>query len=292
MSMIKKIAAGAAAFLLCALLFNAALAASAPLVYRVTDGEGHRLYLLGTIHVGRSDMFPLGGAVEEAYAESDILAVEMDVIRAGNLFNALRMSSAVAYADGDDVTNHLSPKTCELGFAVLGLPEQTLRMMKPAAWLSLAENLGAEYGRLDTVHGVDYYLLVRARSDRKPVVELEGLDVQMDFLNALSDEALDEEIYAVLSDPEDYGMQMRALLDAWLIGDELALDYMVNSDAGDEFYEEIIAGRNEAFLEQAVEYLSGEETVLIAIGAGHIIGETGLARQLAALGYDVEEIGR
>ena len=53
----------------------AAGAESTPLVYRVTDGQGHVLYLLGTIHVGSDGMYPLGSAVEEAYENADILAV-------------------------------------------------------------------------------------------------------------------------------------------------------------------------------------------------------------------------
>ena len=292
MKKMKRLAACVLAVLLFASLWSAAMAGSAPLVYRVTDGDGHRLYLLGTIHVGRSDMYPLGDAVEEAYTESDMLAVEMDVINAGSFVNALRMSMVMVYTDGDDITNHLSPETCELGYEVLGLPERTLRVMKPAVWLSLAENLGIAYGQLDTTRGVDYYLLMRAHNDKKPIVELEGLEEQMAFLDALSDEAMEAELVAMLASPQAGGMEMRALLDAWLVGDELTLDYMINSGSGDEFYEEIIARRNAAFLDQAVDYLAGEETALIAIGAGHIIGETGLAKQLALLGYQVEEIGR
>ena len=290
--MIKRIAAGIIIFLLCASLCGAAFAGSAPLVYRVTDDDGRRLYLVGTIHVGRGDMFPLGEAIEEAYTQSDILAVEMDLIAAGSFVNAMKMSLAMTYTDGDDIANHLSQETCALGYQVLGLPEGTLRKMKPAFWMSLAENLGVQYAQLDMKYGVDYYLLMRARSDKKAIVELEGLDAQMRFLNALSDEALDGEIYAMLSAPEAFGMQMRAMLDAWLVGDEMTLDYLINTESGDEFYEEIIAERNAAFLDQAVDCLNGGETALIAIGAGHIIGETGLANQLALLGYHVEEIGR
>ena len=34
-----------------------AQAESHPLLYRVTDAEGHTVYLLGTIHVGREDFY-------------------------------------------------------------------------------------------------------------------------------------------------------------------------------------------------------------------------------------------
>ncbi len=39
------------------------IAESTPLLYEVRDESGHTLYLMGTIHVGRDDMYPLSDAV-------------------------------------------------------------------------------------------------------------------------------------------------------------------------------------------------------------------------------------
>ena len=55
-------------------------AESDPLLYRVSDGQGCTVYLLGTIHMGRPDFYPLGTAAEAAYQAAEVLAVEADLL--------------------------------------------------------------------------------------------------------------------------------------------------------------------------------------------------------------------
>ena len=74
------------------------LAASTPLLYEVKDEAGHTLYLLGTIHVGGEDMYPLSEAVWNAYAAADVLAVEVDVLESsGGLINSIRTLTDLMY---------------------------------------------------------------------------------------------------------------------------------------------------------------------------------------------------
>ena len=70
------------AMLLCLSLLLPCLGAAAeshPLLYEARDNQGHVIYLLGTIHVGGEDMFPLSDAVWRAYDEAEALAVEISV---------------------------------------------------------------------------------------------------------------------------------------------------------------------------------------------------------------------
>ena len=280
----------------------AAGAESAPLVYRVTDGQGHVLYLLGTIHVGTDDMYPLGSAVEEAYENADIVAVEMDVYAyGGNLFSTMKTAFALMYGVQDNVKNHLSPETYALGVEKLGLPEIALQRMKPALWYSLAENFIIEKAGLDAMKGVDYGLLKNAHRDGKQIDELESLDAQMATLLAIPEEVIDYEIQAMLTYPEESAQGLRALFEAWRQGDEAGLRTLLEastegeedlSEAYEEYGDILIDSRNDGFEEQALAYLNSGKTALIAVGAFHIIGENGLAEKLARLGYTVEEIGR
>ena len=48
-----------------------------PLIWEVRSA-GNAVYLLGSIHLGRSDMYPMGPAVEKAYRASKIVALEAD----------------------------------------------------------------------------------------------------------------------------------------------------------------------------------------------------------------------
>ena len=280
----------------------AAGAESAPLVYRVTAGEGHALYLLGTIHVGNEDMYPLGGAVEEAYANADILAVELDLYAyGGSLFTSLKTAFALMYGMQDSIKNHISPETYALGVEKLGMPEIALQRMKPAMWYSLAENYIYTKAGLDAMKGVDYGLLKRAHQDGKQIDELESLESQMATLLAIPEAVIDYEVQAMLTYPEESAQGLLTLFEAWRVGDEAALRTLLEestegeaelSEAYGEYSDILIDSRNDGFEEQAVAYLNSGKTALIAVGAFHIIGENGLAEKLARLGYTVEEIGR
>ncbi len=296
---------GMALLLALALLLGAAAvrAESAPLVYQVTDAEGRTLYLLGTIHVGGADMYPLSEAVWNAYTAADVLAVEMDeVTYSGSLLNSLKSIAGLMYGLGDSAKKHLSPETYALGVEKLGVPEILLKRLKPAGWYSLAENnLYLSMG-LDATLGVDYSLLKRAHQEGKRIDELESMEAQMDILLSLPEDVLDQEILAILTAPEEAGQGMRMLYDAWRAGDEetLLLFLSAQDDAAEtaqdqayaEFSEILLESRNEGFEAQAVQYLESGETALIAIGAAHILGEDGLAARLSRLGYEVREIGR
>ena len=280
----------------------AAGAESAPLVYRVTDGQGHVLYLLGTIHVGNDDTYPLGGAVEEAYANADVVAVEMDVYAyGGNLLSTMKTAFSLMYGVQDNIRNHLSPETYDLGVKCLGMPEIALQRMKPAMWYSLAENYIIEKAGLDAMKGVDYGLLKQAHKDGKQIDELESLEEQMATLLAIPEDVIDYEVQAMLTYPEESAQGLLTLFEAWRQGDEKGLRTLLEastegeeelSDAYAEYSDTLIDSRNDGFEEQAIAYLNSGKTALIAIGAFHIIGENGLAEKLARLGYTVEEIGR
>lgn len=280
----------------------AAGAESAPLVYRVMDGEGHTLYLLGTIHVGNDEMYPLGSAVEEAYQNADVLAVELDLYAyGGNLFSAMKTAFGLMYGLQDNAKNHLSPETYALGVKSLGMPEIALQRMKPAMWYSLAENYIIGKAGLDAMKGVDYGLLKQAHGDGKQIDELESMEAQMATLLAIPEDVIDYEVQAMLTYPEESAQGLLMLFEAWRQGDEAALRSLLEastegedalSEAYDEYGDILIDSRNDGFEEQALAYLNSGKTALIAVGAFHIIGENGLAEKLARAGCTVEEIGR
>ena len=268
------------AALLTLLLLSQPLLASAdssPLIYRVTDDQGHKIYLLGTIHVGVKDMYPLGEAVESAFEEADVLAVEVNLQSLLNNMAALiKTSVALVYGVGDDVTNHISQETYQLGVEKLGYPEFLLRRMKPIAWYTLAENNSYLAAGLDSELGVDNHLL------------------------SFPDQVMDEQIRLELTYPEETAESLKTLLNAWRQGDAEMLEAILSqeeeSGQGDSAYQDfndsLIYTRNDGFEEKAIAYLNNGTVAMIAIGAFHILGPDGLAARLERAGYHVEEIGR
>ncbi|MBR1585060.1 MAG: TraB/GumN family protein [Clostridia bacterium] len=297
----KRIAAWMAVMLM--LFAGAARAESTPLLYRVTDDAGHDLYLLGTVHVGWQEMYPLSEAVENAWQAADVLAVEADVYEmTQNPVQVAQYALSLMYQDGDTADRHLSPETYALGVAHLGLTETMLRRMRPVAWASLAEE--ACYTRLgcDGDNGIDHVLLKRAHEEGKPIDELEGMAFQIALMLALPDAVCDDTIAAMLSDPEGMDAELARMLSAWARGDEAEFTAWIAQDINDyppekaDVYQTYNAmlydDRNAAFTLQAVDYLQSGQTALIAVGAAHVVGEGGIVDRLAKAGYSVQEIGR
>ncbi len=296
--MIKKTAA-LCLILILLLSVSVCLADSTPVIYRVTDDAGHTLYLMGTIHMGSEEMFPLGDAFEKAWSSSDLLAVEMDVLSIqDNLFHSIRYYRDVRYGIGDSAKNHLSQEAYALGVEKLGQPERVLKRLYPMMWVSLAEK--ALYAQLgcDDSHGVDAALIRRAREEGKPIVELEGYDSQINVIRSVPDEVANDMLLQILKNPLGAAMGVRMLSGAWQRGDEIYLNTLLtasrssarSSQAYQTYDRLLYADRNDRFTQQAIQYLLSGQTALIAIGTAHVIGPDSVSRQLRDAGYRVERL--
>ena len=302
----KRIALLLAALLLALPLLTLAEAGSQPLLYRVTDEDGHTVYLLGTIHIGREDMYPLSDAVEQAYAEAEILAVEADILAySQNLIKITRLSLALMYGPGDDASRHMSQEGYALALEKIDYPEILLKRMRLAGWMSLAEEQIYSLAGLSSDWGVDMHLLRRAHADGKRIDELEGMEEQMDVLLSMPDSIAEMQIVSSLKNMAATAASYNLLLSAWQTGNEalfrillqsgdMALDQLPEDIRADyqQYTDALYGNRDAGFEEQAIRYLAEGKTVLFAVGAAHVVGDGALADRLMKDGYTVEEIGR
>ena len=288
-----------ALMLMCA--WGMGMAESRPLLYLVEDAEGHRIYLLGTIHVAGESTYPLSEAVENAYAEAEVLAVEVDLYAYANDPGlALRYAALLAYPPEDSAKNHLSEETYALGVEKLGESELVLNRMRTAGWLSLAARYAYDQAGLSPETGVDLHLLTRAHQDGKAIDELEGIESQIEVLLALPDSVVEEQLVQYLENPALCGASIRMMLTAWEQGAEGTLRVFVAQDASlptadadrQDYQDTLYHDRDDGFFTAAEGYLREGRTALIAVGAAHVIGAGGLKDQFTAAGYTVTEIGR
>lgn len=283
---------------------GAAHGEATPLIYKVEDGNGHTLYLFGTIHIGEESMYPLSDAVEKAYKEADILAVEMDGLSLQqDMGKMMRYSMALMYTDDAvSAADHMNPETYAMGVEKLGYSEAMLQRMRPIAWLSLAQE--QSYARIGQTAewGVDMMLLKQAHQDGKIIHELEGVDAQVETMLSMPDEIVNFQLQQYLSYPEAADISMKILSAAWRQGNEEIFSLLLAQEEVGippeleqvyaEYADKLLHSRDNLFEQKAIEYLTGDQTVLFAVGAAHIVGEGALAERLANAGYTVTEIGR
>lgn len=255
------------------------------------------VHLLGTIHVGSKAFYPLPPAIEAAYAQSDVLALEADVSDTASL---LAIAPSFVYTPPDNLEQHVPAAVYRDTLAALrtlGIPAEAGRTMKPHM-LSMTLTV-VEAGRhgMDAALGLDLQLAQRAHRDGKRIVELESIAMQMGMMDGLAPDVqvamLAETVRAVRDG--SLGRELAAMLDAWLRGDAERLDRIVSDDL-DRMPDAIAASlksalfddRNDAMVERIATMLAGREVVLVAVGAGHMTGPGGLVELLRARGFTVK----
>ncbi len=296
----KRISALLIALCLCVSLCGSAFAESNPLIYKVTDAEGHTLYMFGTVHMGTPEMYPLSAAVENAIDASDAIAVEMDTVASQNDPELQTLSlTESTYQDGDKASNHLSAETMEaVAAAIPSMPIEQLEMFRPFTIEGIVSSLKAA---ATAELGLEGYLINRFSEAGKPLYEAEGLASQLKTLKSLPDAYMDKSILSSLN-ADTY--EVDNLMPAWIAGDKEALTrfsdphtqtFTAELDPAvlDKYIEIMYTSRNKTMFESAKQYLASGETVFMAIGTAHLLyGGGGIMEMLANEGYTVEEIGR
>ena len=76
------------------------------------SGPAGTVYLFGTIHVGRTDFYPLAPVIEASFKAADTLITEADLIESGDTDRLLKiLLQKGTYPAGDSVENHIGQET-------------------------------------------------------------------------------------------------------------------------------------------------------------------------------------
>ncbi len=251
-------------------------------MWKVEDGNSH-IFLLGSIHVAKQDMYPLDYRIEEAYRGSDIVAFEIDMTKV----DPMSIMKFMTYTDGTRLKDRISAENYEKvrqKFSAMGMTEAMFGNMRPwAAAITLQSNMLHSAG-YDQSLGIDQHFLTKAANDGKKVRELETAVYQMGLLSEF-DNVGDSFINYTLESNDGPEAEVDRMINAWKKGDKVELMNLLDSSRYEypEFevmYEKIIDERNDNMTIKIEEWLKEDKTIFIVVGAGHIIGEKGIINQL------------
>jgi hypothetical protein len=282
--------------LLLALALAATPAAAATYLWEVA-GLANRVYLYGTVHAGKKDWFPLPREVEEAFADSKVLVVEADV---SNTAELKKYDSTMIYTPPDALARHVPPEHYERFRKLLprySLAESSIAQVKP--FMAVSTLVFMEWARQGYLpsYGIDGYLLAKAKSEGKPVEELEGIDAQMKLMDSLTDQE-NEQLFAGTVMALETGLsgeQINGLVKAWQDGNpdallDIARKYNAQVKGAAQFEEKFIWGRHDDMVKKIEGYLTGtKDRHFIAVGSLHLAGPRGLVEMLRKRGYVVRQ---
>ena len=279
-----------------------------PLFYHVTGENGEEMWLMGTIHVGDGRTGKLPQEIMDAFSASDALALECNPGMMEEEMKdpalAQEYANAYYYTDGTTTQDHIS-NTELYNYAIAlmkatGFYNYTMPYLKTSMW---ENNISREWLRmsyaLSSDKGVDNRLMQLAKSQNKPIREVESNLFQLKMLTGWSD-ALAENLLggALSTELHLYTADQLELYAMWCEGDEAALTKYLKEDTSEltaeekvlweEYNKAMSTDRNKHMAEVAIEYLESGDTVFYAVGLAHVLAEDGLVNALRDAGYTVE----
>jgi uncharacterized protein YbaP (TraB family) len=259
--------------------------APSPALWHVTGPDGAEGWLFGTVHAlpqGATWETPL---VDQALDKAGVLVVEVADLGDGQAAQAAFAHRAHSPAL-PPLTQRFAADQREAVAALIAAAGRTegdfadIETWAAALLLAGGERLG------DPALGVDRALLSRGMA----VQGLEGFTAQYDVFDRLP-QAEQADLLLAVAD-EVAAADPAGSLSAWLTGDVAGLERRAFAGMmGDaELRAALLDDRNAAWIAPIAALLDGGRKPFVAVGAVHMLGNTGLPALLAARGYTVTRI--
>ncbi|MCI9670452.1 MAG: TraB/GumN family protein [Lawsonibacter sp.] len=283
------------------------------------EGNGNTLYLLGSIHTDRSNLYPFHKQLRDIITSAELAAFELDFNSQEGIdeFTAMQV-----YSDGTTLKDHVDPELYQEvveALAPLDMPEEQVASYKPWALANTFTALSMlDETSSDNAMALDLYVSAKASNLGIPVEGIETYAFQGKIFDDLSDEyqenylAMTLSMYLGMDAAEGLSEEEKAEYEAalkeqdeavgrwmeqWKTRDTEAFanDYpkdIIQSNTSDELNSKLFEGRDPNMIAWADRYLKqdGAHTGLMTVGAGHMIGKTGVVQGLKDLGYTVEVV--
>jgi len=252
--------------------------------WQITDLEGKKHYLFGTIHTDDNRVSNFKPIVEEKLKEIDIFVMEADEV----------IDRSILHVDPKVYSGRISEEELEkinLLADFHTMPREHILSMKP--WI-LAVIFDSP--RPITPFNQDNLLKSKAEDYMKIT---QGLETPQEHFKALDMFTIDEQmslLKAVLKkDFKQKELDYELLLSAYLTfstekilnTDTLITQRLVSKATWEKMKYHFLTRRNKFFGERVKELIKGNR-IFIAVGASHLGGETGLLKQFKDAGFKLK----
>jgi uncharacterized protein YbaP (TraB family) len=153
-------------------------------------GKSNTVFLLGSLHLMKKDMYPLDAAIETAYRDAQVVVFETDIAALESPEFAMKLMAQATYPEGETLKKNLPEATYSLLVsnlqASIGSAE-AFEKFKP--WMVAVTLVALELQKLgfSAEKGLDKHFYSRAKEDKKSIRALETPDEQLKLLTSLND---------------------------------------------------------------------------------------------------------
>ena len=257
------------------------------LLWKIEGKNGKTSYLFGTIHLISSDNFFMPAKAEKAFAACDFLMMELDI---SNQTEMMSMMKYANMADGQTIDKLVSKEDYTLLDSTLqaetGMGMALFNTFKPFIIESMLIQKMID-GDLKSYEAV--FAEMSAETE-KPIVALETVKQQMELFDDLPYNEQMTDLMKYVKGDEDTKALFKEMVDMYIAEDVSSLyNYMDDYFPDKIWMEKLLFSRNATWVPK-IENALQENSLFIAVGAGHLGGDKGLINLLREAGYKVKAV--
>ena len=283
-------------FLLVPALAGPRLAAGATedigMVWKVTSPSA-TVYLAGSVHFLSFKDHPLPAPYQSAYEKAGKILFELDMREVYSPENMAVMQNGSILPEGTRIEDVLQPETLrhlEKYAEARGLPKTSFSRQQP--WYAAVTITTIDLMRLGITPaaGVDMHFFQKSQQDGKPIRGLETIAFQVGLFTSMSMEEQDLFLQSTLIDIETLDQAMDHMTMLWRTGQEEELANYLHEGLSDfpDLVESLLHQRNRNWIEDIETLLQGDQTAMVIVGAGHLVGEQSVIELLQENDFKVE----
>jgi uncharacterized protein YbaP (TraB family) len=245
-----------------------------PTLWKLSS-ETSSVYLLGSIHVGTPDMYPLPKTIEDAFAASSILLVETYSKGSDPASDATEklLEERAFYPRNDSLWKHVSKEVrrrltefCKKNhlFQKGDMRLKDLARIRPWAVALFVDVAPALTSGMEPDLGVDHHFIEEAEHAGSPkrILPIETGESQARLLSGFPDEVQVKWLESKLGIDADVDAVQRAM----------------------------VPDRNVHMADVAEQFLKGREQAFMVVGSAHVGGDQGIVHLLELRGYKAEQV--
>ncbi len=271
------------------------------LFYRVEGGDND-LYLFGSLHFGVEEMYPLQSSVYDAFAEADVLGMELDMQEISDQELNQTLTEKGMFTDDTELTDVVPTDVYDDFIDIVegpGLDKDLLMQYKPwlaAFELSILAIMEAGYS---SDLGVEEYLTEKADETGMDTLGLETVEMQFAPFDKLSAESQVVYLEKGIAEYEKAEEALAEIYDNWIEGDSEAyaeerekLIEKAETESLRNFQVAFYDERDQQMTDRIEELLHDQtgHTYFITVGSMHLVGDNSIVDRLEGRGYEVENI--
>lgn len=257
------------------------------LCWKVTS-ETSTAYLLGSIHVGQADIYPLDTSLTSAFERSDYLAVELDP---GNP-NVSDILKKAYFTDDTKLKTVLKPEVYDAlveEFGKLNIKEKFFEKMKPWFAAMTLTNIKIMKSGFEGSLGIDNYFINKAKEKGIDIIELETAIFQITLFDSIMSDMQDDFVMYSLKETDEAQENIGFLFDVWKSGDLKQLEDYVKEQFDSipnslAFKKAFLDDRNINMTNKIEKFLESGNTHFVVVGAAHLAGHSGIINMLKETG--------